>query len=74
VDSSLQNIQALPSFVRESRDESGQLNYIGGVGRLKLISALPVVNVETGKTSRLSDLESVYSQEWLESMTGTVED
>jgi hypothetical protein len=72
VDSSLQNIQALPSFVRESRDESGQLNYIGGVGRLKLISTLPVVNVETGKTSRLNDLESVYSQEWLESMTGTV--
>ena len=71
VDSSLQHIQALPSFVRESRDENGQLNYVGGVERLKLISNLPVVNVETGATSRLGDFESIYSQEWLESMTGT---
>jgi hypothetical protein len=70
VDSSLQHIQALPSFFRESRDESGQLNYIGGMERLKHISTLPVVNVETGETVRLGDLKSVYSKEWLEKMTG----
>ena len=70
VDSSLQHIQALPSFFRESRNASGQLNYLTGVERLRHISAMPVINVETGETVKLSDLESVYSKEWLEAMTG----
>lgn len=74
VDRSLQHIQALPSFFRESRDASGRSNYIGGMERLKHISALPVVDVETGNTLRLGDLESVYSKEWLERMTGTARD
>jgi hypothetical protein len=71
VDSSLRHIQALPSRFRESRDGIGQMNYIGGTERLKQISTLPVVNVDTGETIRLSDLESIYSKEWLEAMTGT---
>lgn len=72
VDSSLQHIQALPSIFRESRDKSRRLNYIGGVKRLKQISPLPVVNVETGEVIRIGDLGSVYSNEWLEIMTGIV--
>jgi hypothetical protein len=71
VDSSIQRIQALPSLIRESRDESGQLSYVGGIERLKLISNLPVVNVVTGETIRLDALESVYSKEWLEIMMGS---
>lgn len=74
VDSSLLHIQALPSFFRESRDELGQLNYIGGMERLKHVSALSVVNVETGEAMRLGDLESVYSKEWLEYMMGAATD
>lgn len=74
VDTSLKNIQALPSFFRQSRDELGNLNYLSGLERLKHISALPVVNVETGETMRLGDLESVYSKEWLEAMTGAPSD
>jgi hypothetical protein len=70
VDSSLQHIRAFPSLARESRDEFGQSNYIGGIERLKHISALPVVNVESGQTVRLGDLEPVYSKEWLEIITG----
>jgi hypothetical protein len=70
VDSSLQHIQALPSLLRESRDEFGHLNYIGGTERLKHISTLPVVNVETGETIRIGDLESVYSRAWSAAMTG----
>ncbi len=70
VDGSLEHIHALPSHFRESRDESGRLNYIGGLERLKHISALPVVNVETGESIRLGELGSVYSKEWLESMMG----
>jgi hypothetical protein len=74
VDSSLRYIEALPSHFRESRDEFGRLNYIGGLERLKHISTLPVVNVETGETIRLGDLESVYSKEWLERMIGEAAD
>jgi hypothetical protein len=70
MDSSLQHIRAFPSLARESRDEFGQLNYIGGMERLKHISALPVVNVESGETVRLGDLEPVYSKEWLKIMIG----
>lgn len=70
VDASLQTIRALPSRFRESRDESGRLSYIAGVERLKPIAALPVVNVATGETIPLANLPSVYSQEWLEIMTG----
>ena len=74
VDRSLQHIQALPSLVRESRDASGQPTYIRGLERLKHISTLPVVNVETGNAVRLGELESVYSKEWLERMTGVATD
>jgi hypothetical protein len=71
VDSSLQQPQALPSRFRESRDNVGFLDYLGGIERLKRISKMPVVNVETGETIRLGDLKSVYSKEWLEIMIGT---
>jgi hypothetical protein len=70
VDKSLQGIRALPSFFRESRDRFGRHDYTGGVERLKAIATLPVVNVVTGETVRLGDLESIYSKEWLSAMTG----
>jgi hypothetical protein len=62
-------IRSLPSFFRESRDAFGLKTYIGGVERLKQISALPVINVETGDVIRLCDLDPVYSDEWLAVMT-----
>lgn len=70
VDGSLQQIQARPSFFRESRDRSGRRNYISGTERLKHIAALPVVDTETSKILRLGDLEQVYSNDWLKAMTG----
>jgi hypothetical protein len=69
VDGSLRQVRSLPSRFRESRDRSGLNSYIGGVERLKQISALPVVNVETGETMKLGDLETVYSDEWLLAMS-----
>jgi hypothetical protein len=68
-DTSLHHVRALPSLLRESRDERGRLNYIGGMERLKPISTLPVVNVETGATARLGDLGPVYSKEWREALS-----
>jgi hypothetical protein len=71
VGNSLQNIAAFPSRARESSDASGQLSYAGGLERLKLISALPVINTETGAIVNIGDIESIYSNEWLAAMTGS---
>lgn len=73
VDDAVRDIKALPSFVRESRDISGQLNYLGGMQRLQQVSEMPVVNVVTGGTSTLGELSPIYSRNWLDIMTGTSE-
>lgn len=70
VEDSLQSVRSLPSLFRESRNESGRNTYIGGVERLRKISGLPFVQVETGNTVTLDDLETVYSDEWMRLMTG----
>jgi hypothetical protein len=70
VESSLQSIRSLPSLFRESRDSSGKNTYIGGIERLRHISGLPLIHVETGNIVTLGGLESVYSDEWLQLMTG----
>lgn len=36
------------SKYRESRDETGRLNFLSGASRLKAVAGLPVINVETG--------------------------
>ncbi|MGC2530312.1 MAG: hypothetical protein WA639_21405 [Candidatus Acidiferrum sp.] len=46
----------IESRFRESRDENGQLNYLRGIGRMKPIQELPVVDVVTGETGKLKDL------------------
>src|ERR1700739_670522 len=70
VEGSLQSVRSLPSLFRESRDGSGQNTYIGGVERLRQISRLPVTQVETGDLITLGELETVYSDEWMQLMTG----
>jgi hypothetical protein len=70
VDQSLQSIYASPSFARESRNETGELNYIGGLDRLEQIASLPVVNVVSGAATTLGDLRPIYSATWLAEITG----
>ncbi|MGD0891660.1 MAG: hypothetical protein ABR923_09015 [Terracidiphilus sp.] len=70
VDSSIKRIRSVPSRFRESRDGRGLNTYIGGLERLKQISTLPIVNVETGGMMALRDLETVYSDDWLVAMSG----
>jgi hypothetical protein len=70
IEDSLLQVRSLPSRFRESRDASGRNSYVRGVERLRQISALPVVNVETGGRTKLGDLETVYSDEWLLAMFG----
>lgn len=45
-----------PSKFRESRDKAGNLTYVRGEDRVKMIEHLPVVNVVTGKTGPLKDM------------------
>lgn len=70
VESSLRSIRSLPSLFRESRDRSGRNTYIGSVERLGLISGMPLIQVETGDLIFLGDLKTVYSDEWMQLMTG----
>jgi hypothetical protein len=44
------------SKFREARDEAGNLTYIRGEDRLRLIEHLPVIDVRTGEQGRLRDL------------------
>ena len=62
-ESALESRIALPSSLRDSRDASGNLNYAVGLSRSNLISSLPVVNVETGETTNLGQLDPLYSKE-----------
>lgn len=43
----------MPSRFRESRDASGNLTFLSMADRRALLSGLPVVNVETGKTEAI---------------------
>jgi hypothetical protein len=70
IDSSLRNIQALPSKARSSRNVSGELTYVSGLERFRMISGLPVINTETGETVKLGEFQALYSEEWLAAMTG----
>lgn len=71
LESSLQSVRALPSLFRESRDASGRNTYVSGVERLQQISGLPVIQIDSGKTISLGELQSVYSDEWMQLMTGS---
>ena len=61
--------RAYASRHRDSRDENGQLSFAGGPDRLALIADRPVVDVTTGATLRLGDLETPYSDAWLADMS-----
>lgn len=64
----IQNVHALPSRARESRDAAGRSTTLGRLDRLRAIQAMPVVNTRTGETLKIEDLGSVYSDDWLAAM------
>jgi hypothetical protein len=61
----LEEIKAFPSRHRDSRDAAGKLSFASGLGRLSLISELPVIDLGTGEQVALKDIEAPYSQAWL---------
>jgi hypothetical protein len=70
VDKSLLHITALPQRARGANDIAGQLSYIGGLDRLNLISAMPVINTMTNERVNINTLGAMYSEIWLATMIG----
>lgn len=64
----IRNIRAFPALHRDSRDQTGQMSYVGGLQRLALIADCPVVDVVSGKTVRFGDISNPYSDAWLDAM------
>jgi hypothetical protein len=61
--------RAFPSRHRDSRDKQGDLTFAAGAERYELIRELPVVDIATGDTLLLRDIERPYSREWLDGMS-----
>ena len=62
--SQLQEVRAFCSRVRGSRDENGELSFVGGQARLDLIRNCPFVEVKTGATLLLDEMSEPYSSSW----------
>jgi hypothetical protein len=61
--------KAFASRHRDSRDEQGKLTFITGAERYDLIRELPVMDIATGDTLLLRDMERPYSRDWLDGMS-----
>jgi len=62
--SKLDQIVSYPSLIREGRDEDGKIIFTPGSERAKLIGHLPLINLTSGSTVKLNDLDQIYSEEW----------
>jgi hypothetical protein len=62
--SQLQEVRAFCSRVRGSRDENGELSFVGGRAQFDLIRNCPFIDVETGATLLLSQMSEPYSSSW----------
>jgi hypothetical protein len=60
--------KAFPSRHRDSRNRDGTLSYAGGLDRFHLIEDMPVIDVDTGETLLLRDVDTPYSEAWLKAM------
>jgi hypothetical protein len=62
--------KARPSMLREARGKDGLHLFIGGSARSRLIRDRLVIDLSTGSTVQLGQLEPLYSAQWLEIMDG----
>ncbi|SOC16733.1 hypothetical protein [Thalassospira xiamenensis] len=56
---------SFPSKFREAQNEFGELLYLAGIERFEKIKHMDVFDLETKKTKRLCEFETIYSEEWL---------
>ena len=68
IDSCIASKEPFNSFMRESRDGHGELTYVSGLERAKLIADMPVVRVDSMEKVKLGALQPLYSQRWHEAM------
>lgn len=61
----IRDLAPRPSFVRESRNQCGALNYARGMERFEAIADFPIVNVESGYQCSIRQCGQLYSQRWL---------
>jgi hypothetical protein len=64
----IRDVRAYCSRHRDSRDENALLSFTGGRARFDLIRECSVVDVTTGTTLRLGEIEEPYSVEWMRDM------
>jgi hypothetical protein len=64
VTQALSNSWGYPSYVREARDENGNLLFLDGAARAKQIAYLPLVNPQTGAQTSLAECGELYSESW----------
>lgn len=58
----LENILLHGSRMRQSRDIAGRLTGLSGRERISVIQEMPVVDVVTGETNRLVEIENLWSE------------
>ncbi len=66
----IRHVKAFPSRHRDSRDRDGQLTFVRGRDRFRLIEEFPVVDVRTGDRVFLHEIAEPYSEAWLAGMEG----
>jgi hypothetical protein len=65
ISSLIDGVYGFPSKFREARDSKGQLLYLNGNSRREVINKLLFVDPISGKNINLSDLNEIYSLQWL---------
>lgn len=66
--SSIKTVKIWPARHRDSRDPSGNLSFARGLAKADLIRALPVHDVDSGRTVPLESLFPLYSDEWMRTL------
>ncbi len=64
--SALDEICLFPSKYREARDSTGDLLFVSGIERRKVIDHLPFVHPFSGVSRDLASWGDIYSPEWIE--------
>lgn len=60
----LEEIKSYPSFIREARDVNGVLTFTRAEERVKIIDDQNVFDLNTESLNKLSDYETLYSDDW----------
>lgn len=62
-------VVSFPFRFSDTRNAAGELTYLRGIERLKLIEHLPVVNVTTGEIAPIKNYGDIYSDKWKRMMS-----